>query len=486
MKEPTPKSLSGLRSKCLSFPETLSQSVANLSPTCTPVLVLPAVFAAAGPSTVMSYLFATIGLLLVGLNVNQFAKRTSSPGSLYSFISRGAGVEVGMFAGWCMMAAYLFCGMGVLSGAVNYAIILLNLAHFNPPPVAVYAVLTLGCWFVAYKDIRLSTRMMLVLEVLSMILILIVGVAILTKGKTFFDPSQLDLTKIKFSSLQAGLVLAIFSFVGYESSSTLGDEAKNPLVNIPRAIILTCVIAGVFFMFTSYIGVLGFEDVASTEKNLTGVTLDASSAPYGDLATHFGLPFLGVLISISAVISLWACTLASINSGARTIFSLGRHGIIHPHLGKAHDVNETPHNAVTLGSIIIFAIPAIMLGCHFAVLDIFNDLSTVSTYGFIFGYGLVSVAAPFYLKKIGQLTAGSIVLSVISVLFMIPPLIATVYPVPTPVTFANLLPYLFIVYLVMGIFWIRILKNESSNKIILEIKHDLEMVHNSLAEHPVR
>ena len=41
----------GLKSKCLSFPETLSQSVANISPTLTPVVIVPVVFATAGNGT---------------------------------------------------------------------------------------------------------------------------------------------------------------------------------------------------------------------------------------------------------------------------------------------------------------------------------------------------------------------------------------------------------------------------------------------------
>src|ERR1700731_3690949 len=93
----------GLRSTCLSFPETLSQSVANISPTLTPVVIVPLVFASAGNGTWLAYLFATVGLILVGLNINQFAKRSASPGSLYSFISKGLGMHTGFLAGWCLI-----------------------------------------------------------------------------------------------------------------------------------------------------------------------------------------------------------------------------------------------------------------------------------------------------------------------------------------------------------------------------------------------
>ncbi len=68
----------GLRSTCLSFVEILSQSVANISPTLTPVVIVPFVFASAGNGTWLTYLVATAALMLVGLSINEFAKRSAS------------------------------------------------------------------------------------------------------------------------------------------------------------------------------------------------------------------------------------------------------------------------------------------------------------------------------------------------------------------------------------------------------------------------
>jgi amino acid transporter len=461
-----PKSRYGLKATCLSFPETLSQSIANISPTLTPVVIVPLVFASAGNGTWLAYLIATIGLMLVGLNINQFAKRSASPGSLYSYIARGLGANPGFMAGWCLIVAYLFTAMAVLAGAVNYAMVLLAMMHITLPPVLLFAVGTAAAWFVAYKDIQLSTRLMLVLEAVSMLLILVLGVIVVWKHGSFIDPSQIKAEGMTFDGLKLGLILAIFSYVGYESSTALGEEAKKPLVYIPRAVLLSALISGLFFMVTSYIAVLGFKGL--------GTSLAASTAPFNDLADHAGVGFFGVLISVGAVISMFACTLASINAGSRVLFSMSRHGILHPHVGRTHDTNETPHYAVTLGAILVFLLPAVMLYFKLGVLDVFNDLSTIATYGFLLVYIGISVAAPVYLKSIGKLTAGSIALSVVSVLFMLPPLIATVYPAPAPPV--NAFPYYFLGYLVVGGIWFAYLRFKSS-KVVEEIKSDLEMIH---------
>jgi amino acid transporter len=459
----------GLKTKCLSFPETLSQSVANISPTLTPVVIVPVVFATAGNGTWLAYLFATISLVLVGMNINQFAKRSASPGSLYSFITRGLGLNAGFLAGWCLILAYLFTGMAVLAGSVNYAVILFGMmgigAHGFLLPLLLFGIGCFAAWLIAYRDIQLSTRLMLILEAISMVVILILGAIIMYQKGVFIDTPQLQTSAMDFSGIKAGLVLAIFSYVGYESATTLGEEAKNPLKAIPRSVILSAVISGIFFMITAYIAVLGFRGLKAT--------LDQSTAPFNDLATNAGVGFFGVIISLTAVISLFACTLASLNAGSRILFSMGRHGIFHAHMGKAHSDNETPHYAATVAGIIIFLLPAIMLCCGYGILDVFNDLSTVATYGFLVVYAMVSVAAPVYLKQIGKVTPGAVAVSLLAVCLMGFTIYSTVYPLPAaPMTY---FPFYFLGYVAVGTVWFAYLRLKSP-KVVEEIKLDLEFV----------
>src|SRR5579862_6038003 len=146
----------GLRATCLSFPEVLSQSVANISPTLTPVIIVPLVFASAGQGTWLAYLFATVGLVLVGTNVNQFTRRSATPGSLYAFVTRGLGVTLGFLCGWCLILAYTLTGMAVMAGSVLYAALLLRQLHLPVPPLVLFAIGVGGVWLIAYKDVQLS------------------------------------------------------------------------------------------------------------------------------------------------------------------------------------------------------------------------------------------------------------------------------------------------------------------------------------------
>jgi amino acid transporter len=230
-------------------------------------------------------------------------------------------------------------------------------------------------------------------------------------------------------------------------------------------VLLSAIISGLFFVVTSYVAVLGFKSLPTS--------LASSTAPFSELADSVGVGFFGVLISIGAVISLFACTLAAVNAAARVLFSMGRHGILHPQMGKAHATNLTPHHAVTLACVLVLLLPAVLLSGGLGLLDILNDLSTVSTFGFLIAYVLISIAAPVYLRRTGQLSVTSGACAVVSVALMLPPLIAAVYPTPTAP--ADKFPLYFVAYLAVGGLWYLVLRTRASAAWMQAIRRDLEM-----------
>ena len=461
----------GLRSQCLSFPEILAQSVANVAPTATPTVNLALVFASAGNGTWLTYVIATIGLMFVGMNINQFACRTASPGSLYAYIAKGLGSTMGVLSGWGLVLAYLFTAMAVLCGFANYTNVLLSPTGIQFSPLFLYAICTGIAWYFAYKDIQLSTMLMLAIEGFSVGLILVLAVIILSAKGFAIDMSQLSLQNVKPEGLQLGLVLAVFSYVGFESATALGDEAKKPLKFIPRAVVLSTILSGLFFIVLSYTEVLGFS--GSTTP------LNQSAAPLNDLANLAGVGFFGLFITVAAIVSFFGCALASINAGARIFFTMARHGIFHASMGKAHNRNGTPHIAVTMSSLFVFLVPASMSLFGLKILDIYGYLGTIATYGFLLAYILISIAAPIYLYRMQALSIFDIAIAAIAIIFMLIPVVGSVYPVPAAPF--NVFPYLFLMYLVVGGGWFLMLRLHSP-EIIENMEQELEEIHTKFSE----
>src|SRR5580704_5419210 len=153
---PASSSSYGLKSGSLSPLETLAQSVAVIAPTGAPVMTIPLVFGLAGQGAAMAFLIATLGVLLVALNINQFAKMSSSPGSLYTYIADHMHPRWGVLAGWALLIAYVGTAASVSAGVTNYAnVILRDRFGMQAFPVLITTLLAAVACYLAYRDVQI-------------------------------------------------------------------------------------------------------------------------------------------------------------------------------------------------------------------------------------------------------------------------------------------------------------------------------------------
>jgi len=235
-----------LRPNCLSFLELLAQAIALISPTMTAALIIPVMYANTGNWSWLSYALGTVMLLFVALNLNQFARRSTSAGSMYAYISRGLGLTAGGICGWSLIWAYLGISMAGVTGFSIFAGKLLAMIGIAVSPILLFAICAGISWFLAWKNVQLSAMLMLILESVSMMLISLLVVIVLFEHDFAIDTTQFDMATLPWSSLGLGVVVAIFSLVGFECATAFGEEAKDPLKTIPRAVIWSLIISGVF------------------------------------------------------------------------------------------------------------------------------------------------------------------------------------------------------------------------------------------------
>jgi amino acid transporter len=453
-----PKSSHNLKKDCLSYPEVIAQSISVIAPSTAPAAILGLIFVSAGNGTWLSFLLATIGLLFVCFNINQFARRSASPGSLYTYIVKGLGPLAGVLSGWGLLLGYMVTGMSTLCGFAIFGQMLLAQLGIHSHVLALFALCVIASYGIAYKDIKLSAKMMLIFEGVSILFILVLGDLIWVHKGFAIDMAQVTLQGATPGGVVTGIVLVVFAFSGFESSTSLGTEAKDPLRTIPRSLLQSTALSGVFFLFMAYVIVLGFKG--------SGVDLGKSEAPLAFLAPQTGLGFLGTLINIGALLSFFSCTLACINSTARIIFSMARHGLFHDALGEAHETNKTPHLAVAVAAAITFLVPTSVYLSGINAFDAQGYFGTLCSFGFLLVYILVSVAAPMYLRALSKLRKRDVFYSLMGCGFMLLPLLGMIgipgSPLFPPPTFPNnLLIWIFVVYMAVGLVWLLIQKARS-------------------------
>jgi amino acid transporter len=454
--------MSELRKDHLSFAETITQSIASLSPTFTPAIAVAVVGGMAGTASWLVYVVATIMLVIVGLNISKLAKYIPAAGSFFLYVSRTLGPSYGLATAWAMLAGYLMTVVALsVATAMFFQDFLAGLGvTLAIPNVVLYFAVSVLVWIFAYRDIKFSLQMALVLEGISMALILVVCFIIWGKSGFAFDSKQVHLEGATFTGAAPAIVFAIFSYVGFESAATLGKETRNPTVLIPRAVVASVIVAGLFFTFTTFITVMGFGDDA--EK------LGASAKPLSDISSGISAT-VATLVYVGAVISCFSCALGQLNAFGRTLFSLGRYQFVHKSMGLVHTEHHTPHTALTVGSVIAFIV---MAACSKqAETDLIGYFGTIATFGFLFCYLLCSVCAPIMLKQLNALTPMAVVLGAAGAIAMVLAFVGSVIPVP-PYPY-NFFPYGFVVYMVIGVLWFLVLKNQMP-QVLLGIEHDLE------------
>ncbi|HXJ22392.1 MAG TPA: APC family permease, partial [Polyangia bacterium] len=293
-------------------------------------------------------------------------------------------------------------------------------------------------------------RTALILESISVTVILILCVNIWVHNGTVFDTHQLSLTGVKPGGILVGVVLAIFAFVGFESAGSLGVESKNSFRNIPRAILWSCLIVGLFYVVVSYSQIYGFQ-------NVKGGIL-ASTAPLPDLATSTGIGFFAYILDLGIICSMFACTLACINAGSRLIYSMARDGMGPPAVGVVHRARNTPHIAIAVAAVPMIAVPLVTTVMNQAAVNATGWVGTVATFGFMLGYALVGVGAPIFLRREGVPAALAWVLGLLGAAIMVFVFWANWLPQTIPghvfpaLTGAYVwLPYIFLAWTAIGI-----------------------------------
>jgi amino acid transporter len=460
----TDESAPRLRTGALGLIEVIGQSLAAIAPTLTPALNISVVAGLAGIGCWMAYFIGTLGVVIVAASVGILAARHPESGAYFVYIGRTFGPFAGAMAGWAMVSAYLFTAVAVTLSFViflgNFLLafgIVLNAAANAAVMLAFIAAVT----YAAYRDIKLSSRTGLALEVISIGIIVVITAMIVRLQGTVIDPAQLHVTSFKYGAVFSALPFVIFSFVGFESCATLAKESHNPRRNIPLAVIGCGAFAGIFFTLIAYFMVFGMRNDTAT--------LGSSSAPFGDVAAKAGLGWGSMIVYFAAMISVFACSLASVNAGARLLYSMGKYRFLHRSMGLVHDTHRTPHRAVLccgglLAAICVGLLPA-------GLLNAFGWSGTFASFGFVVVYLMLCIVAPLDLRRSGEMKSRHVVIGAVGSALMLFVIVGSVYPAPEYPY--DILPYIFFAYLLLGAIWFALLKAKSP-QILASIQHDME------------
>ncbi len=182
--------------------ETLAQSVSTMAPTTTPRQWNMAGVCAGDRSGAARC-----------LGIGRYARHSASPGSLYAYASITLPPWLSATVAWSLLLAYVATGSSVIGGFYHYANLLLHDVTGHVYSAVLLATLVTGVsiW-IAYRDVKISARLMLWIEATSVTVIVIVAALLLVRHGLHWDGEQVHLHGMTGSGLRLGLVLALFPY----------------------------------------------------------------------------------------------------------------------------------------------------------------------------------------------------------------------------------------------------------------------------------
>lgn len=347
----------------------------------------------------LTYAVATVAMVLTALSYSQMVKAYPVAGSVYSYVQRSINPHLGFLAGWAILMDYLLLPM------INYLLASIFLAPVFPgvPGWVWFIGYIIVVTVVNYFGIQVTAWVnngLIILQaifLLAFVLFVIKWLATGNGAATFFDMNAFvnnqELTSMGFGTILTGASILALSFLGFDAVTTISEEAINPEKNIGRAIILTCLGAGVTFIIVSYLCQLAWPNGWNEFESV-------DSGAY-EMIVKIAGSVMGYLFTAAYCIGCLASAMASQSSAARILFSMGRDGSLpKKFFAYVHPKHKTP-------TFNIFLIGAISLvGLKLSL----TAACSLINFGALAGFALVncSVIAHYFIKKKQRSTWGII------------------------------------------------------------------------------
>jgi amino acid transporter len=399
---PTTSGDPGLAREAIGLREVFFQSVTHMAPAAAVAfsIIVGANFASG--ALPLSVVFALVGCLLVAISIGQLAKHLPSAGGFYTYTSKGIHPAVGFLVAWgyafveplVAPALYLIFGQ-VIAGTLQ-AEFGWSFSQWWWIAAIAAAVFVL---FLGYYGIQVSTRVGTILGVFEIAVFAALALWMIVDAGgdntlAVFGTRYATVPGFEgISGVIAGSVYTILAFIGFEAAAPLAEEARDPRRTIGKAVILSCIGIGLFYILTTYAATVYFGPGRFFEFPASG-----GGNPWDALARAvWGAGWILVFLAIAN--SALANANASSNAATRTLFAMGRIRLLPAVLGRTHPTHRSPQVAVMVQFVIGVGV-ALWLGAQYnSPFLAFAMLGTIIGAVVIAIYMMVNLACLLYYAR---------------------------------------------------------------------------------------
>ncbi len=448
-----------LKRNALGLPSAIAMSTAFISPTIGVIFISALIGGQAGVSSPFAFILGTLGIALMAWTLAEFAKRVTSAGGFYKFVTLAFGSQTGFVIGVLLLFAYVLqspLNINLFGGFVSNA--LQTDFGINIPWWILMAGIVVLVGILAWYSVHTSMQFGIAFLIAEVSVVAILLLLIIFKGgdsgqiPAAFTPSQ---SPTGFGGIGKAFVFIVFAFFGFESCLTVAEEVRNPRRNLPIALIGSVVMTGLWFSFAMYAVVVGYG--AGHMDTLAGV-----SAPLHDLAVRYIGVWYSNLVDLAAISAIIAVLLAIHTANFRLLYALGRDGLLPSALGRTHAKHKTPHVAIivySIGTLIV----GVIAGVAWGPMSAFGNIGYLSSLGMlpvfiITNLALIAFMRRQYPNEFSPILHG--LFPLISIFIFLAAIWLSVSPWPSAPL--NTFPWIVVAVIVLAVAWSVVLKNRNS------------------------
>ena len=383
-----------LKAGAIGLPGILMQGVTAIAPAIAGMFTLPFIVSNAGVTAPLAYLGAFVIALMLGYVLAQFSRYMTSTGTYYTYVSQSLGGRMGFLVAWIYLLFYpvVVAQVGSFMGDTLQGTLKAEYG-WNVKWWYFMVFLIILVALTAYRGIELSTGVVVVLGIIETLIVLalaISGFADAGSGGVnlhWLNPSNAP----SGHALFLGVVFAIFAISGWDAAAPLAEESEDPKRNVPRGVMGSIIILGVFLVFVSWGQITGWG------TNHMDSFASSPQLPAFVLGHKFwGGAWVIVLIALfnSAIAVAIACT----NSATRFLYGMARTGVLPRKLTDIHPRYRTPTAAIGLQTVINVLL-GIVLPIAVGVANVYNITGTWFTFALAPVYIAANIGLFLYYRR---------------------------------------------------------------------------------------
>jgi amino acid transporter len=383
---PSGTSPAALKRNAIGLPTVLMQSIAQIAPAVAILSTIAFNTALAGVGAPSTYLAAFVIALLVAVGVGQLAKFLPSAGGLYTYVSATVGPSVGFVVGWfySSFAALIPGALAAYTGFVMHAELQQEYSVNIPWPLWVITLLGLAA-FVGYRGIRISGRVLMAFSLVEMAIVL----ALALSGLVSPGPGGVSLdgfnpgSSTSLTGFYLAVVFSILAFAGWESAAAVAEETRRPRWAVPRALVWSVVVLGVFLIFCAW----GLQIGWGTDE-LSGLAGSTENPAF--VVAHRLWGGAWILAPLALLNSGIAVCIACTTDSTRMWFAMSRAHVLPSWFNHVHPTYRTPARAVLVQTVLALA-TGLGVGAWIGPDQALFFLGFVGTLAYVFVYIMANV-----------------------------------------------------------------------------------------------